>query len=354
MSRLSQPIVSPSARRRHHVVIVGGGFGGLFAAKALRRGDIDVTLVDRTNHHLFQPLLYQLATGILSEGDIAPPIRDLLRRQRNARVVLGEVIAVDLDARRVTVDAVGERSEIGYDSLIVAAGARQSYFGHPEFAHDAPGMKTIDDALELRGRIFGAFEMAEREIGSDRATPLAHVCRRRGGPDRRRAVGAARRAVQRPASTQLPPHRSGRGAGRPARRGPAILPAYPEVLRDRAAQQLEDMGVEVQLHTMVTGVDERGIDTNSIKSHVRRIEAATKIWAAGVQRRRSEACSRTRQASSPIRLAGSKWNPTAPSRVSGSVRGGRSHEPRSAARSEAGRDPVGPACRADDCSPPVG
>jgi len=152
------------AIRRHRVAIVGGGFGGLFAAKRLgRAADIDVAVIDRTNHHLFQPLLYQLATGILSEGDIAPPIRDVLRHQQNTTVVLGEVIAVDLDARSLSVDTVGRRSRIPYDSLIVATGASQSYFGRPEFAHDAPGMKTIDHALELRGRIFGVLEMAERE-----------------------------------------------------------------------------------------------------------------------------------------------------------------------------------------------
>jgi NADH:ubiquinone reductase (H+-translocating) len=272
-----------SERRRHHVVIVGAGFGGLFAAKALRRGEIDVTVVDRTNHHLFQPLLYQVATGILSEGDIAPPIRDILGHQRNARVVLGEVVDVDLDARRITVNAVGERSEIGYDSLIVAAGARQAYFGHPEFAHDAPAMKTIDDALELRGRIFGAFEMAERETD-----PIA----------RRRwltfvVVGAGPTGVE--VAGQLAELSNG-SFRRNFRRidpalarvvlldgGPAILASFPEALRERVTQQLEDMGVEIRLSTIVTGVDERGVDTNSIKPHVRRIDAATKIWAAGVQ-----------------------------------------------------------------------
>ena len=144
-------------------MIVGAGFGGLFAAKALRRADVDVMVIDRTNHHLFQPLLYQMATGILAEGDIAPPVRDVLRRQRNTSVMLGEVQAIDLDTRRLTVNTLGLRSAVGYDSLILATGADQSYFGHPEFARYAPGMKTIDHALELRGRIFGAFEMAERE-----------------------------------------------------------------------------------------------------------------------------------------------------------------------------------------------
>src|ERR1044072_3978251 len=147
----------------HRVVVVGAGFAGLFAVRALRRAPVEVVVVDRTNHHLFQPLLYQVATGVLSEGDIAPPIRDVLGRQRNARVVLGEVVALALAARTLTIDTLGRETMLSYDSLIVATGASQSYFGHDEYAVDAPGMKTIDDALELRGRIFGAFEMAELE-----------------------------------------------------------------------------------------------------------------------------------------------------------------------------------------------
>src|ERR1700730_15974838 len=163
-------------RCRHRVAIVGGGFGGLFAAQRLARADVDVTLIDRPNHHplpprpnhhLFQPLLYQVATGLLSEGDIAPPLREVLRNQRNTSVVIGEVIGIDLGSHRLTVQTLDQRSEMAYDSLIVATGASQSYFGHPEFSHHAPGMKTIDDALELRGRIFGAFEMAEREPDPD-------------------------------------------------------------------------------------------------------------------------------------------------------------------------------------------
>jgi len=156
-------IAEGASNGRHRVVIVGCGFGGLFAAKALRRAAVDVTVIDRSNHHLFQPLLYQTATGILAEGDIAPPIRDILRHQQNATVLLGNVSSIDLDRRLVSADALGRRSEIPYDSLILATGAQQSYFGHAQFARHAPGMKTIDDALELRGRIFGAFEMAERE-----------------------------------------------------------------------------------------------------------------------------------------------------------------------------------------------
>jgi NADH dehydrogenase len=269
--------------RRHHVVIVGCGFGGLFAAKTLRRAEVDVTVIDRTNHHLFQPLLYQLATGILSEGDIAPPIRDALRHHRNTRVVLGEVIDIDLDASRVTVDTIGRRSQIAYDSLIVATGASQSYFGHPEFAHDAPRMKTIDHALELRGRIFGAFEMAECETDpAARRRWLTFV-----------VVGAGATGVELAGQLAELSHRSLRGNFRhidPAEArvvlldaASTILPAFPEALRERAAQDPRDMGVEVHVRTMVTSVDEQAIDTNSTKSQARRIDAATKIWAAGVE-----------------------------------------------------------------------
>ena len=269
--------------RRHRVVIIGGGFGGLFAAKELARADVDVTVIDRTNHHLFQPLLYQLATGILSEGDIAPPIRDILRRQRNADVVLGEVVDIDVAARRVTVEMLDVRTEIQYDSLIVAAGASQSYFGHPEFATEAPGMKTIDHALELRGRIFGAFELAERETdpaarrrfltfvvvgagptGVEVAGQLAELSRRSLRRNFRHIDPADARVVLIDAA-------------------PTILPAFPEPLRARAARDLEKLGVEVHVGTMVARVDQRGIETSSADPRLGRIDAATKIWAAGVQ-----------------------------------------------------------------------
>src|SRR6185437_5102685 len=144
------------------VVIIGGGFGGLFAARALRRAPVSVTLVDRAHHHLFQPLLYQCATGILSEGQIAAPLRDVLKRHKNVECLLAEVEDVDVEGRVVhAARPGGEALDLRYDHLIVAAGVRQSYFGHDEFAQFAPGMKTIEDALVIRRRVFGAFEMAE-------------------------------------------------------------------------------------------------------------------------------------------------------------------------------------------------
>ena len=234
---------------RHRVVIIGGGFGGMSAARGLRRADVEVTLIDRTNHHLFQPLLYQLATGILSEGDIAPPLREVLRDQRNAQVVFGEVVEIDLGARRIVVETLDQRSEITYDSLIVATGASQSYFGHPEFAHHAPGMKTIDDALELRGRILGAFEMAEREpdpvarrrfltfvvvgagpTGVELAGQLVELSRHTLRHNFRRIDPAEARIVLLDAA-------------------PTVLAAFPESLRQRAMRDLRDIGVELHLGT---------------------------------------------------------------------------------------------------------
>ena len=147
---------------RHRVVIIGSGFGGLTAAKALKHAPVDVTMIARTQHHLFQPLLYQVATGVLSEGEIAPSTRRILRDQRNVEVLLGNVVEIDLAGRCVVSELLGDQYLTAYDSLIVAAGANQSYFGNDHFAEFAPGMKTIDDALEIRGRILGAFEAAER------------------------------------------------------------------------------------------------------------------------------------------------------------------------------------------------
>jgi NADH:quinone reductase (non-electrogenic) len=273
--------VSDTAAARHRVVIVGAGFGGLFAARALRRAPVDVTVLDRTNHHLFAPLLYQVATGVLSEGDIAPPIRDVLRKQRNTRVLLGEVVDLDLAALEVEIETIGERRRIPYDSLIVAAGAAQSYFGHNEFAEHAPGMKTIDDALELRGRIFGAFEMAELDpaqrdawltfvvvgagpTGVELAGQIAELSRRALKLNYRTFNPADARIILVEAADKL-------------------LGSFPDPLQHRARRDLERLGVEVRFDTTVTGVDQTGLDVNHQDGSSGRIEAGTKIWSAGVQ-----------------------------------------------------------------------
>src|ERR1700719_512870 len=232
-------------RCRHRVAIVGGGFGGLFAAQRLARADVNVTLIDRTNHHLFQPLLYQVATGLLSEGDIAPPLREVLRNQRNKSVVLGEVVGIDLGSRRLTLQTLDQRSEMCYDSLIVATGASQSYFGHPEFSHHAPGMKTIDDALELRGRIFGAFEMAERESDPDRRRAWLTFTIVGAGPTGVELAGQlielSRRSL-RHNFQNIVPHEA-RVVLIDALN--TVLPAFHPSLRDRAARDLHELGVEL-------------------------------------------------------------------------------------------------------------
>jgi NADH dehydrogenase len=265
------------------VVIIGAGFGGLFAARALRRVPVEVTVVDRTNHHLFQPLLYQVATGVLSEGDIAPPIREVLRNQRNARVLLGEVVDIDLGARDVVLDTVGQRTRIPYDSVIVAAGAGQSYFGHDEFAVSAPGMKTIDDALELRGRIFGAFEMAELEPEPTQREAWLTFVVVGAGPTGVELAGQiaelSHRALKRNYRTLDP--KSARIILIEAT--DTVLPPFPDALRRRAHRDLERLGVEVRLRTLVTGVDLGGLDVKQEDQSTGRIQAYTKIWAAGVQ-----------------------------------------------------------------------
>jgi NADH:ubiquinone reductase (H+-translocating) len=268
---------------RHGVVIIGAGFGGLFAVQALKRAPVDVTVVDRTNHHLFQPLLYQVATGILSEGDIAPPTRDVLRKFRNTRVLLGEVVHIDVGSREVVLDTVRVRSRIRYESLIVAAGAGQYYFGHDEFAVFAPGMKTVDDALELRRRIFGAFELAELDAERERRASWLTFAVIGAGPTGVELAGQiaelSRRALKRN-------YRAFDAAGSRVvlvEAGERLLATFPESLQRRARRDLERLGVEVRLHTAVTGVDATGIDITMPDGVGGRIDARTKIWAAGVK-----------------------------------------------------------------------
>ncbi|HST82500.1 MAG TPA: NAD(P)/FAD-dependent oxidoreductase [Kineosporiaceae bacterium] len=266
----------------HRVVVIGTGFGGLFATRKLRKAPVDLTMIGSTSHHLFQPLLYQVATGVLSQGEIAPATREILRRQRNARVVLGEVTDIDVAARTVTSrNAVGE-AVTPYDSLIVAAGAGQSYFGNDHFAEFAPGMKSIDDALELRGRIFGAFEIAE--LITDPAEVeewLTFV-----------VVGAGPTGVEMAGQIAELAHSTLRRDFRnidPTRArillldaAPAVLGSFGDRLSAKAKKQLEHIGVEVQLNVKVVGVDSSGVDVVDPDGTPRRIASRTKVWAAGV------------------------------------------------------------------------
>jgi NADH dehydrogenase len=273
----------PSESNRHHVVVIGSGFGGLEAAKALKRADVDITLISRTTTHLFQPLLYQVATGILSEGEIAPTTRLILRRQKNVQVLLGEVESIDLQANTVTSKLMSMRTVTPFDSLIVAAGAQQSYFGNDHFATFAPGMKTIDDALELRGRILGAFEAAEVSTDhAERARRLTSV-----------VVGAGPTGVELAGQIAELAERTLPGAFRAIEpqdcrvilldAAPAVLPPMGEKLGIKAQRRLEKMGVEVQLNAMVTSVDYMGITIKEKDGAERRIECACKVWSAGVQ-----------------------------------------------------------------------
>ncbi len=273
---------TPAARRKR-VVIIGSGFGGLTAAKALKRADVDVTLVAKTTSHLFQPLLYQLATGILSAGDIAPTTRLILKRNKNCQVLLGEVADIDLQARTVTSKLMTMETVLPFDYLIVAAGAEQNYFGNDQFATFAPGMKTIDDALEVRGRILGAFEAAEVTTDpAERHRRLTFVVVG-GGPTGVELAGQIVELAQR----TLP------GAFRtidPAEcrvmlfdGSPYVLSPMGENLGMKAQRRLEKMGVEVYPNSVVTDVDYWGIVVKDKETgEERRVDCACKVWSAGV------------------------------------------------------------------------
>ncbi|OBB86100.1 NAD(P)/FAD-dependent oxidoreductase [Mycolicibacterium peregrinum] len=271
-----------TASDRHKVVIIGSGFGGLTAAKTLKRADVDVKLIARTTHHLFQPLLYQVATGIISEGEIAPATRVILRKQKNAQVLLGDVTHIDLENQTVDSVLLGHTYSTPYDSLIIAAGAGQSYFGNDHFAEFAPGMKSIDDALELRGRILGAFEQAERSSDPVRRAKLLTFT----------VVGAGPTGVEMAGQIAELADQTLRGSFRhidptEARvilldAAPAVLPPMGPKLGKRAQERLEKMGVEVQLGAMVTDVDRNGLTVKDSDGTLRRIESACKVWSAGV------------------------------------------------------------------------
>ena len=258
---------------RPHLVIVGAGFAGLYCARALKNAPVRITVLDRQNHHLFQPLLYQVATATLAVGEIAAPIRHVLRKQRNVEVLLGDVKAIDPVARKVL---LVDRS-ISYDQCLLAAGTTHSYFGHPEWARWAPGLKTLEDAIEIRRRILMAFEMAEREsdparqrawltfvvvgagpTGVELAGALTEIARFSMGGDFRRIAPEAARVVLVEAA-------------------PRVLPPFAEPLSEKARRQLEKIGVEVRTGTPVSRIDATGVTLGA--EHV---AAHTVLWGAGV------------------------------------------------------------------------
>ena len=260
--------------RLPQVVIIGGGFGGLSAARGLKNVECEVTVIDRHNHHVFQPLLYQVATAGLSPGDIASPIRWILRKQARLRVLLGTVERIDTSARQVWMDG---RDALSYDYLVVAAGATHSYFGHDEWSTAAPGLKTLDDALAIRRRLLLAFEQAEREHDPSKQRRLLTFVIIGGGPTGVEMAGAlaeiARQALRSefdaidPASARILLIEA----------GPSILPAFPASLRASAKRALVRLGVEVREGTAVTHVEDGAVAIGD-----ERVEAHTILWAAGV------------------------------------------------------------------------
>jgi NADH:ubiquinone reductase (H+-translocating) len=268
----------------HRVVIVGGGFGGLFAARALRRSDVAITLVDRAQHHLFQPLLYQVATGILSEGQIAAPLRDVLKRHRNVECLLADVVDVDARAREVVAQRPGgERVTLPYDDLIVAAGLRQSYFGHDEFARWAPGMKTIADALAIRRRVFGAFELAETASDPDEQRRWLTFAVVGAGPTGVELAGQIRELATKTLRAEFRRIRPEDARVLLFDGGNAPLASFGPALSAKAAAALRDLGVELQLGSIVTGVDGEGLEVRDKAGTTVRHEAGTVLWAAGVE-----------------------------------------------------------------------
>jgi len=258
---------------RPRVVVIGGGFGGLTAARALKDAPVEVLLLDRRNHHLFQPLLYQVATAGLSPGDIASPIRWILRRQRNTKVLLADVAAIDAPAKRVRLSDDGE---VPFDALILATGATHAYFGRDEWRRVAPGLKTLEDGLEIRRRVLLAFERAELEADpAERRRWLTFVVIGAGptGVELAGALAELARNMRRDFRAADP--RSARILLLEG--GSAVLPTFEPRLGAFAREALQDLGVEVRTGALVTAVDDRGVSVGD-----ERIEAATVLWAAGV------------------------------------------------------------------------
>jgi len=269
--------VAQSLGPRHRVVIVGGGFAGLNAARALRRSPVDVILVDRRNFHLFQPLLYQVATGGLSPANIAAPLRWIFRRQRNCEVALAEVVGFDLDGRRV----LTSEADLPYDSLIVAAGSRHSYFGKDAWAPLAPGLKTIEDATEIRRRVYVAFEHAELKDDLDERRALLDFCIVGGGPTGVELAGALAEIARHSLKYDFRHIDPADARIMLVEAGPRVLEAYPEDLSAKALASLERLGVTVRLGTRVTEITPEDVELTSSVG-VERWPTRTVLWAAGV------------------------------------------------------------------------
>jgi NADH dehydrogenase len=268
----------------HRVVIIGGGFAGLFAARVLRRAPVEVTLVDRAGHHLFQPLLYQCATGILSEGQIAAPLRRVLRRHRNVNVELAEVVDIDAVHRKVlAIRPGGSPLELPYDDLIVAAGMQQSYFGHDEYAQWAPGMKTLGDALSIRRRVFGAFELAATTTDPAERKRWLTFALVGAGPTGVELAGQLRELASKTLRAEfrhLDPNTARvllfDGGAEP-------LASFGSKLSKKAAEVLRDHGVELHMHSIVTNVDRNGLVVRDASGEETRYDAGTVLWTAGVK-----------------------------------------------------------------------
>jgi NADH dehydrogenase len=256
------------------IVIVGGGFAGLYTARGLKNADAEITVVDRHNYHLFQPLLYQVATAALNPSDIAMPIRAILRRQKNVSVLLGDAVSVDVGKKRVRL----ADGELAYDHLVLATGATHSYFGHPEWERFAPGLKTIDDALEIRRRVLLAFEAAERETDRARQEALLTFVVIGAGPTGVELAGALSEIARQTMVRDFRRIRSESARVVLVEGKDRVLPPYPPSLSAKARQQLEDLGVEVVTNAVVTEVND-----HEVRIGERVIPTRTVLWGAGVQ-----------------------------------------------------------------------
>ncbi len=267
-----------------HVVIVGGGFGGLFAARALGSSGVSVTLIDQAQHHLFQPLLYQCATGILSEGQIAAPLRDVLKRHKNIRCVMAEVVGVDARHRVVhCMRPMSEPIDFRYDDLIVAAGVHTSYFGHDDFAGRAPGMKTIADALLIRRRVYGAFEMAETAATPEEQRHWLTFALVGAGPTGVELAGQIRELATKTLRNEFRSFSPKDARVLLFDGGDAPLASFGPKLSARAAQSLTELGVELHMGSIATSVDENGLDVRSRDGSTSRYDVGIILWTAGVQ-----------------------------------------------------------------------